>query len=87
MIITSDDMQSIQDPKHFFSYQFEMKDLDPLNYFFSLEVSSSAYGYYLTQAKYTSDLIKNNINQMRNLITWPIEIPNRKTDSKNGIRT
>ena len=57
MIITGDDMQGIQDLKHFLGCQFEMKDLGPLNYFLSLEVSSSADGYYLTQAKYTSDLI------------------------------
>ena len=34
-----------------------MKDLGPLNYFLGLEVSSSADDYYLTQAKYTSDMI------------------------------
>ena len=33
MIITGDDMQGIQDLKHFLGRQFEMKDLDPLNYF------------------------------------------------------
>ena len=57
MIITGDDMQGIQDLKHFLGRQFEMKDLGPLNYFIGLEVSYSADGYYLTQAKYTSDLI------------------------------
>ena len=57
MIITSDDMQGIQDLKHFLGRQFEMKDLGPLNYFLGLEVSSSTDGYYLTQAQYTSDLI------------------------------
>ena len=57
MIITGDDMQGIQDLNHFLGSQFEMKDLIPLNYFLSLEVSSSADGYYLTQAKYTSDMI------------------------------
>ena len=57
MIITGDDMQGIQDLKHFLGHQFEMKDFDPLNYFLGLEVSSSIDGYYLTQAKYTSDLI------------------------------
>ena len=31
--------------------------------------------------------IKNNMNRTRNLITWLIEILNRKTNSKNGIRT
>ena len=57
MIITGDDMQGIQNLKHFLGRQFEMKDLNPLNYFLGLEVSSSTNGYYLTQAKYTSDMI------------------------------
>ena len=48
MIITCDDMQGIQDLKHFLGRQFEMKDLGPLNYFLGLEVSSSVDGYYLT---------------------------------------
>ena len=48
MIITGDDMQGIQDLKHFLGRQFEMKDLGPLNYFLCLEVSSYADGYYLT---------------------------------------
>ena len=57
MIISSDDIQGIQNLKHFLGRQFEMKDLGPLNYFLGLEVSSSGDGYYVTQAKYTSDLI------------------------------
>ena len=48
MIITDDDMQGIQDLKHFLDRQFEMKVLGPLNYFLGLEVSSYADGYYLT---------------------------------------
>ena len=48
MIITGDDMRGIQDLKHFLGRQFEMKDLDPLNYFLGLDVSSSTNGYYLT---------------------------------------
>uniref|UniRef100_A0A2N9HTM0 Integrase catalytic domain-containing protein n=1 Tax=Fagus sylvatica TaxID=28930 RepID=A0A2N9HTM0_FAGSY len=57
MIITGDDVQGIQDLKRFLGQHFEMKDLGPLSYFLGLEVSSSSDGYYLTQAKYTSDLI------------------------------
>ena len=57
MIITGDDVQGIQHLKHFLGCQFELKYLSPLNYFLGLEVSSFADGYYLTQAKYTSDLI------------------------------
>ena len=57
MIITGNDVQGIQDFKRFLGQHSEMKDLSPLSYFLSLEVSSSSDGYYLTQAKYTSDLI------------------------------
>ena len=62
MIITSDDIHGIQDQKHFLGHQFEMKDICPLNYFLGLEVSSSVDGYYLTQAKYTSDLISEPVS-------------------------
>ena len=48
MIITGDDVQGIQDLKHFLGQHFEMKDLGPLNYFLGFEVSSSSDGYYLT---------------------------------------
>jgi hypothetical protein len=34
-----------------------MKDLGSLSYFLGLEISSSSDGYYLTQAKYISDLL------------------------------
>ena len=33
-----------------------MKDLGTLSYFLGLEVTSSSDGYYLSQAKYASDL-------------------------------
>ena len=36
LIITGDDMQGIQDLKHFLGRQFEMKDLTPFNYFLGL---------------------------------------------------
>ena len=51
-----------------------MKDLSPLNYFLiGLKVSSSSDGYYLTQAKYTSDLISRaNITDSK-IVDIPIE--------------
>ena len=83
MIITGDDMQGIQDLKHFFGRQFEMKDLDPLNYFLSLEVSSSTDGYYLNQAKYTSDLISQASITDSKIVDTPIEY-NRHLNSHDG---
>ena len=57
MIITGDDYSRISDFKQFLHQQFEMKDLGHLGYFLGLEVSSDSTGYYLSQAKYASDLL------------------------------
>jgi hypothetical protein len=56
MIITKDDIVGICNLQQFLSQQFEMKDLGSLSYFLGLEVSSDQNGYYLSQAKYASDL-------------------------------
>uniref|UniRef100_A0A2N9HLJ3 Integrase catalytic domain-containing protein n=1 Tax=Fagus sylvatica TaxID=28930 RepID=A0A2N9HLJ3_FAGSY len=77
MIITGDDVQGIQDLKRFLGQHFEMKDLGPLSYFLGLEVSSSSDGYYLTQAKYTSDLIFRAGIMDSKIVDTPIEYNNR----------
>lgn len=57
MIITFDDLSGIQELKDFLNQQFEMKYLDHLNYFLSSDITFSANGFYLTQAKYVSNLL------------------------------
>ena len=57
MIITGDDLTRITYLKVFLQHHFEMKDLGQLNFFPGLEVLSNSSGYYLSQAKYTSDLL------------------------------
>ena len=57
MIITGDDLNGIQELKDFLSQQFEMKDLGHLSYFLGVEITHSTDGLYITQAKYTSDLL------------------------------
>uniref|UniRef100_A0A2N9GD96 Reverse transcriptase Ty1/copia-type domain-containing protein n=1 Tax=Fagus sylvatica TaxID=28930 RepID=A0A2N9GD96_FAGSY len=74
--LCSSDAQ-IMDLKRFLGQHFEMKDLGPLNYFLGLEVSSSSDGYYLTQAKYTSDLISRAGITDSKIIDTPIEYNNR----------
>ena len=73
MIITDDDMQGIRNLKHFLGRQFEMKDLGPLNYFLGLKVSSYTNDYYLTTAKYTSDLISRASITNSKIINTTIE--------------
>ena len=50
-----------------------MKDLSPLNYFLGLEVFSSADSYYLTQSKYTSDMISRASIIDHKIVDTPIE--------------
>ena len=57
MTIIGDDLNGIQELKDFLNYQFEMKDLGHLSYFLGLEITHSKDGLYITQAKYTSDLL------------------------------
>ncbi|XP_028088467.1 uncharacterized protein LOC114289030 [Camellia sinensis] len=59
MIITGDDLDGIHELKHFLSSHFEIKDLGSLSYFLGLEISSAPSGLYLTQVKYTSDLLSH----------------------------
>ena len=59
-----------------------MKDLG-LNYFLGLEVSSSVDGYYLTQAKYTYDLISQASITDNNIVDTPIEY-NCRLNSHDG---
>ncbi|XP_028126581.1 uncharacterized protein LOC114323235 [Camellia sinensis] len=57
MIITDDNVAGILSLKQFLNCQFEMKDLGTLNYFLGLEISHDSTSYYLSQAKYASDLL------------------------------
>ena len=83
IIITGDDMQGIQDLKHFLGRQFKMKELGPLNYFLGLEVSSFADDYYLTQAKSTFDLISRASITDSKIVDTPIEY-NCRLNSYDG---
>ena len=57
MIITGDDLSGIQELKVFLSQQFEMKDLGHLSYFLGLEITHSIDRLYITQTKYTFELL------------------------------
>ncbi|XP_028126566.1 uncharacterized protein LOC114323217 [Camellia sinensis] len=57
MIITGDDTVSISSLKQFLHRQLEMKDLGLFSYFLSLKISQDSSSYFLTQAKYTFDLL------------------------------
>ena len=73
MIITGDDFAGIRSLQHFLSQHFEKKDLGTLSYFLGLEVTSSSDGYYLSQAKYASDLFSKVDIADNKTISTPLE--------------
>jgi hypothetical protein len=85
MIITGDDLSGIQELKAFLSQNFEMKDLGHLSYFLGLEITSSDDGFYLTQAKYTSDLLSRAGLTDHKILDTPIEFNARLTPSSGEL--
>ncbi|TYK04303.1 putative mitochondrial protein [Cucumis melo var. makuwa] len=55
-----DNPQAIYDLQCYLGKHFEKKDLGTLNYFLGLEILSSSNDYYLSQAKYASDLLSRS---------------------------
>jgi hypothetical protein len=57
MLITGDDSDYITFVKERLYEQFMMSDLGSLSYFLGIEIVSTADGYYLSQSKYTQEVI------------------------------
>jgi len=55
--ITSDDETRIRLLKKHLSQQFHTKDLGPLKYFLSIEVTQSSYRFVINQRKYARDIL------------------------------
>lgn len=72
MIITIDDSRGTYDLKHFLNQLFEIKDLDSLNYFLGHEVSTYDNGLYLSQVKYTSNLLARAKLTNNKIVNTPI---------------
>ena len=73
MIIIRDDSAGICSLQHFLSQHFEIKDLGTLSYFLGHEVTSSSDGYYLSQAKYTSNLLSKASITDNKTVSTPLE--------------
>jgi hypothetical protein len=62
-----------------------MKDLGRLSYFLGLEITSSDDGFYLTQAKYTSDLLSRAGLTDHKIVDTPIELNAHLTPSSGEL--
>ena len=81
MIITGNDLSSIQELKDFLSQQFEMKDLGHLSYFLGFEITHSTDELYITQAKYASELLSRAGLTDSKTIDIPVELNVHLTSS------
>ena len=58
MVLTGNDLEEMKLLQEYLSKEFEIKDLGSLKYFLGIEVSRSKNGIFLSQRKYTLDLLK-----------------------------
>lgn len=57
MVVTGDDEKERLALQKYLSAEFEMKDLGDLKYFLGIKVSRCKSGIFLSQRKYTLDLL------------------------------
>jgi len=58
IIITESDKEGIISTKEFLKSMFEIKDLGEMKYFLGIEICRSKEGLFMSQRKYTLDLLK-----------------------------
>jgi len=58
MVVMGNDPEERKNLQNYLSKEFKMKDFGPLKYFIGIEVSRSRKGIFLSQRKYTLDLLK-----------------------------
>ncbi|GKD45648.1 reverse transcriptase, RNA-dependent DNA polymerase [Tanacetum coccineum] len=60
LLITGNEKEQISSLKTRLTSVFHMKDLGEVNYFLGLEISKTAQGIFISQHKYTKDLLKED---------------------------
>jgi len=58
IVLTDNDDGEMQNLKHRFANEFEIKDLGTLKYFLGIEVARSKHGVFISQRKFILDLLK-----------------------------
>lgn len=73
IIITGTDNEGISVIKHFLHRRFHLKDLGQLKYFLGIEVSRSKCGIFLSQRKYTLDILQDTGLSGAKPVCFPME--------------
>ncbi|XP_049405441.1 F-box/FBD/LRR-repeat protein At1g13570-like [Solanum stenotomum] len=86
LVVTGIDPEERKALQSYLSKEFKLKDLGPIKFFLEIEVSRSSKGIFLSQKKYTLDLLKETsmtacqpadtpVEKGLNLIVEPNQIP------------
>ncbi|CAA7408297.1 unnamed protein product [Spirodela intermedia] len=74
ILITSDDTNEIQNLSKNLSQEFDIKSLGRLRYFLGIEVAHSKEGIFISQHKYTVDLLQETRQLACKPIVTPVDI-------------
>ena len=83
LIITVSDQVEIENIKNNLKQKFDIKDLGNLKYFLGIEIAHSSKGLFLSQRKYTLDLLKETGKLGCKPAQTPIDI-NTKLNNEDG---
>lgn len=60
LLICGNDLTAIEGLQHMLSLKFHMKNLGPVSYFLGIEIHRSNAGFFLSQKKYVTDILKEH---------------------------
>ena len=83
IVITGDDHDQIRHLKRLLAKEFEVKDLAQLKYFLGMEVARTKNGIYVSQRKYTLDLLQETGMLGCKVAHTPIE-PAKRSNLEDG---
>lgn len=85
IIVTGNDDVEIKKMKSYLAREFEIKDLKQLRYFLVIEVAHFKRGIFISQRKYTLDLVNETCMLGCKPSTTPLD-PNQKFKEDDGDR-
>ncbi|CAH9074985.1 unnamed protein product [Cuscuta europaea] len=87
LLISGNSSTSVAQFKEYLSTCFHMKDLCPLKYFLGIEVAQSTTGLFLTQRKYTLDILTETGLLGAKPATSPIEQNHKLSQASGSLLT
>lgn len=85
IILTGTDTQAIHDLKNHLHHEFGIKDLGALSYFLGIEVSYLSTGIFLSQKKFTHELLSDCEFDLSKKVSTPLPLNTKLTASDGDL--